>query len=78
MDEPCNRHIRETFDMVRRMIILADEGEQDSTDDSCVVLYGIIRDSAYRIKAEAERERSRHVEKGTWAVPAEEMNENTE
>ena len=66
MARACNKHIQEAQDIVKRMIVLADEGEADSEDDSCVVLYGIIRDCAYRIRAEVERERERHVSGGIW------------
>ena len=62
----CNKHIREALEMARRMIILADEGDMDSEDDGCRVLYGVIRDCAYKIRAQAEREREEHRKKGTW------------
>ena len=47
-------------DLVREMIILADEGEAQATDDGCVVLCSVVRDSAYRIRAEIDRETERH------------------
>ena len=33
-----------------RMVKLADEGEKAARDDSCLVLYSIMKDSAYQIK----------------------------
>jgi hypothetical protein len=33
-----------------RMLKLADEGETAARDDNCLVLYSIMKDSAYRIK----------------------------
>jgi hypothetical protein len=65
----CNRHIVEALEAVRNLIILADEGEKDAEDDSCRVLYGVIRDSAYRIRLHAEKERDRHIEEGKWDGP---------
>ena len=65
-DDRCNEHIRETLECVRRLIILADDGEADSMDDGCVLLYGVIRDCAYRIRALAETERDSHRAKGRW------------
>ena len=62
----CNLLIKQTLDLVRELIILADEGEEHSTDDGCRVLYGIVRDCAYRIRTEAERERESHKAKGRW------------
>ena len=47
-------------------MILADEGEANSRDDGCVVLYSVVRDCAYRIRAEAEREREAHKARGVW------------
>ena len=66
MKRRCNKHIRESFEMARKMIILADEGDLDSEDDGCRVLYGVVRDCAYKIRAQAEREREEHRKKGSW------------
>jgi len=62
----CNQHIREALELARRLIILSDEGDSDSQDDGCHVLYGILRDCAYKIRAQAEREREAHILKGVW------------
>lgn len=65
----CNRHIVETLEAVRNLIILADEGEQDAEDDSCRVLYAVVRDCAYRIRLQAEKERDRHIAEEKWDGP---------
>ncbi|MDD4873348.1 MAG: hypothetical protein PHR77_22555 [Kiritimatiellae bacterium] len=52
--------------MSRKLTILADEGEASSTDDGCAVLYGIVRDCAYKIRGRAERERDVHKVLGVW------------
>jgi hypothetical protein len=70
MVRDCNRHLVEATEIVRSLIILADEGERDAEDDSCVVLYGIIRDCAYRIRHQAEKERDSHIAQGKWDGPA--------
>ena len=62
----CNQHVIEALELARKLIILSDEGEADATDDSCVVLYGIIRDCAYKIREQAERERQAHTKCGIW------------
>ncbi len=67
MKQACNEHIKQAFDAARRLTILADEGEGASRDDGCMVLYGVIRDCAYKIRIEAEREREAHKAKGVWA-----------
>ncbi len=66
MKQSCNEHIKESLDLVRSLIILADEGERDSSDDGCRLLYGVIRDCAYKIKYEAERERNAHQTNNKW------------
>ena len=48
------------------MIELANSGDEDREDVGCGILYGIIRDSAYRIKKIAEKERDAHIEKRKW------------
>lgn len=67
MYETCNRNIKESLEEARRLTILADEGEAGSDDDGCIVLYGVIRDCAYKIRAEAERERDAHKVRGVWS-----------
>ena len=66
--KPCNRNLRKTLNLVEEMIALADQGDTDREDVGCGVLYGIIRDSAYKIKKIAEEEKRRHKEKGWWAA----------
>jgi hypothetical protein len=66
MNRACNEHIKEALDAARRLTILADEGEADSQDDGCIVLYGVIRDCAYKIRIEAEREKESHKARGVW------------
>ena len=48
------------------MIELADQGDVDREDVGCGVLYGVLRDAAYKIKKLAEEEKRNHEEKGWW------------
>lgn len=59
-------YIRKTLDLVRKMIILADKGEMSCDDYSSTVLFGVVRDCAYKIKARAEEERDRLKTYGGW------------
>ncbi|MFC1582745.1 hypothetical protein ACFL4W_04325 [Planctomycetota bacterium] len=68
MAKLCNKHITEVLTIVERMIELADSGAIDSEDNSCVALYGIIRDSAYRMRQMAEKERQQHIVRGKWDI----------
>ncbi len=37
----------------------------------CGVLYGALRDAAYKLRGEAEKERSLHQQEGIWEVEEE-------
>ena len=63
---PCDKSIVETLDMVKNMLDLADRGDAVREDKGCGVLYGVLRDSAFRIKQLAEEEREAHIKKGWW------------
>lgn len=69
MSRQCNDNIRRALGISKELMILADKGEMDMEDDGCGVLYGVVRDCAYRIRAEAEREREAHKAKGAWDTP---------
>ena len=66
MTRICNEHIRQALRETKALMILADEGEAASQDDGCMVLYSVVRDCAYKIRAEAEREKDAHKAKGMW------------
>ena len=66
MARRANEHIQEAFDLCRQLITLADEGEADCEDNGCVALYGLIRDCAYRMRREAEREHAVHIAGNVW------------
>ena len=66
MTKKCNDHIRRSLEAVKMLMVLADEGEAASRDDGCVVLYSVVRDCAYKIRAEAQRERDAHKARGLW------------
>ena len=66
MKKPCDESIKKTLKMVEDMLGLADEGDAVREDTGCGVLYGVVRDSAYKIKKMAEAERDAHINKGWW------------
>jgi len=63
---PCDEGIRKTLGLVDTMLDLADEGDSVREDSGCGVLYGVLRDSAFKIKKLAEAERDAHKRKGWW------------
>lgn len=63
---PCDICLQRALEMVNQMLDLADEGDAVREDPGCGVLYGIIRDSAYRIRSTARAEKEAHIKKGWW------------
>lgn len=64
--KPCDKSIRKTLEMVKAMLDVADQGDAVREDTGCGVLYGVVRDAAYRIKKLAESEKEAHIKKGWW------------
>ena len=63
---PCNHNIRKTLNLVDEMIRVADKGDVEREDNGCGILYGVLRDSAYKVKKLAEQEKEKHILKGWW------------
>jgi len=53
------------------MIKLAESGDADREDIGCGILYGVLLDSAYKIKKIAEEEKEAHIDKGWWKTYSE-------
>jgi len=66
MMRPCDESIRKTLGLVDTMLELADEGDEVREDNGCGVLFGVLRDSAFKLKKLAESERDAHKKKGWW------------
>jgi hypothetical protein len=64
--KPCDQNIKQAIELTRKMIRLADRGDKDREDTGCGVLYGVLRDSAYKILQLAEQEKEHHKAKGWW------------
>ena len=62
----CDHNIKRTLELVESMINLAERGDNEREDNGCGILYGILRDAAYKIKQVAEVEREAHIRKGWW------------
>jgi hypothetical protein len=61
-----NECLKKTLELAELMLQVADEGDASRKDVGCGVLYGVLRDSAYRIQKLAEVERQAHIKKGGW------------
>jgi len=64
--EKCNQNIEDLIALTEKLLSLSNSGDIERNDDSCGVLYGIARDSAYRILDLAEDEKRKHIEIGKW------------
>ena len=58
--------ILEVLRLAKDLMALADRGETDAEDDSCRILFAVVRDCAYKIHDEAGRERQVHKDRGLW------------
>ena len=66
MASPTDNCIKRTLELAASMLRLADEGDAAREDVGCGVLYGVLRDSAYRLQQLAEAEREAHLRKNRW------------
>jgi hypothetical protein len=60
----CDQNIQKTLELVEKMVELADKGDAEREDTGCGILYGVMLDSAYKIKKLAEKEKLVHIQKG--------------
>jgi hypothetical protein len=60
MSDQCDENIERAVRLARELMELADDGQTNSLDTGCSILYGIIRDCGFRIRAAAEQERELH------------------
>ncbi len=63
---PCDRNIKRTLQLADKMIELAEIGDAEREDTGCGILYGVLLDSAYKLKRLAEEEKEKHIKKGWW------------
>ena len=73
--KPCDQNIKRTIELTHEMIRLADQGDEDREDTGCGILYGVLRDSAYKLLQMAEREKARHQAKGWWQEECHEISD---
>lgn len=69
--QPYNVNLVRLLRLTREMLALADEGDRDRTDPSCGIIYGILRDTAYKLRNLADQECQQHKENGKWRTPEE-------
>jgi hypothetical protein len=60
LTKPDDQCLEKTLELAERMLRLADEGDAVRQDPGCGVLYGVLRDSAYKLQRLAEAEQRAH------------------
>lgn len=61
-----NEILIRTLRLTQKMVELADRGDEAREDVGCGVLYGLLRDSAFKIRKLAEQEKEDHIRRGSW------------
>ncbi len=64
--KPCNDNILKALELSRELMVLADKGDMQREDSGCGVLYGVVRDAAYKIKERAQKEKQNHKLNHAW------------
>ena len=70
MGHSADECLKQTLELAARMLELADQGDAARQDVGCGVLYGVLRDSAYKLKRLAEGEREKHLRQKRWEEDA--------
>ena len=68
MNRQYNENLERTVRLAEALLSLADEGDAAREDVGCGILYGTVRDSAYRIRSLAASEIAEHKRAGRWSV----------
>lgn len=59
-DNQSDKNLKKIIDLCYEMLELADHGDKLRIDDGCGVVYGMLRDAAYKVRRLAENEISVH------------------
>jgi hypothetical protein len=46
--------------LARKLMLVADQGDQSAVDDTCRILFGIVRDCAHKVDGAARQELDVH------------------
>jgi len=66
MSKDDNQSLIRTLELTREMKSVADYGDRVRNDGSCGVIYGILRDTAYKLQKLIESEIEAHRKLGYW------------
>ncbi len=57
---PCDKNLLEAIQLAEKLLELSERGDSEREDTGCGILFGVIRDNAYKIRKLAEKEIARH------------------
>lgn len=60
-EKQVDKNLKKVIEFCYEMLELADHGDKIRCDDGCGVVYGTLRDVAYKIRQLAEKELSQHL-----------------
>lgn len=60
MNNKSEVQISSVLEIADRMLVISEEGFVSCDDDGCLLLNGLVRECAYRLRDAAERERQAH------------------
>jgi len=58
--EEVNENLKKVIALCGEMLDLADRGDGERTDAGCGIVYGMLRDTAYKIRQMARTELQKH------------------
>jgi hypothetical protein len=71
MQSSADLQIRSIFEIAELMLVISEQGLSSCADDGCLLLNGMVRECAYRIREAAELERKAHLLHGRGDVAQE-------
>ncbi|MBZ0263047.1 hypothetical protein K8I28_00135 [bacterium] len=61
-----NKNLTKVLELTREMLDLAEDGDRNRTDSTCGILFGFLRDSAYKLRRMTDHEIELHRKRGEW------------
>ena len=76
MQNSADAQVRSILELSELMLVVSEQGMLSCDDDGCLLLNGMLRDFAYRLRDAAARERKLHADAGAedggqveWPLP---------
>ena len=66
MSKPFNENLRRLLALTSEMLAFAERGDLDRDDATCGIIYGVLRDAAYKLRQLAAEELNRHMQMDKW------------